>query len=552
MLKHLHIQNYALIEKLSIDFEEGLTVITGETGAGKSILLGALSLIIGQRADMQVLKDASRKCIIEGYFDISRTGLEPLFSKYQLDMEPVSIFRREITPHGKSRAFVNDTPVNLQVLKELSEKIIDIHSQHQNLLLGESSFQFDVVDNFSGIHSRVAEYRKQFAALQQRKQELFLLEEREMRSKTDLDYYRFQYDELHKAELNESAYGGWEAEIQLIRNAEEIQTNLETARYLLSENDLSVSSRIYDVIQQLKPLSKYSPDYGSLVERLESVLIELKDIIQDADRLSATVSHDPERAASLEARLDAVNKLFLKHHVSSVAELIDIREQYRQRIDSVQTMEEQIAAEKRELSEMEGRLQQAASWITEERGKAIPQIEKEILTRLKQLGMQGARLKLLREATPGLTHNGSDRIRFLFSANPGAEPKEISKVASGGELSRLMLCIKSLLSQRNLLPCIIFDEIDTGISGKIGGKIGDIMQGMASNMQVITITHLPQIAARGQHHFLVYKTIEDQKTKTSIKPLNKEEQVTQIAKMLGGDSPTNNMIKTAKELIINK
>jgi DNA repair protein RecN (Recombination protein N) len=552
MLRHLHIENYALIEKLAINFNNGLTVITGETGAGKSILLGALSLILGQRADTQVLNDNSRKCIIEGSFDISEAGLEPLFDYYQLDFEPVSLFRREITPQGKSRAFVNDTPVTLQVLKEMSEKIIDIHSQHQNLLLGESSFQFDVIDSYAGIIAKVISYRQLYRKLQQEKTRLAEMEEQELRSKTDLDYYQFQLDELDKSELNADRFRGWESEIEVIRNAEEIRNSLQAAAYLLSESDINAGGLLYETLQHFKPLTKYSTEYKNLADRVDSVLIEIRDIVRETEKLSGLVAHDPEMANELEMKLDAMQKLFMKHHVSSVEELIAIRKQYEHKINAVQTLEQDIDGQRKLIDGLMHQMMTMASTISETRKKTIPQIEKELLAILRQLGMPGASLKLDHQLLETLSVNGCDRIRFLFSANPGADVREVSRVASGGEISRLMLCVKSMISKKKHLPSIVFDEIDTGISGEVGGKIGDIMQGMAVNMQVITITHLPQIAARGSDHFVVYKTVEAGKTKTKIRVLNKEEQIGQVAKMLGGDHPTPNMLKTAEELIINK
>lgn len=552
MLRHLHIENYALIEKLAIDFDNGLTVITGETGAGKSILLGALSLILGQRADTQVLNDGSRKCIIEGSFDISLAGLESLFDFHQLDFEPLSLFRREITPQGKSRAFINDTPVTLQVLKEMSEKIIDIHSQHQNLLLGESSFQFDVVDSYAGIMPIITEYRQLYAKLQQQKRQLAEMEEQELKSKTDLDYYQFQLDELDKAGLDADRFSAWESEIEVIRNAEEIKNSLQAAVYVLSESDINVAGLLYDTLQQFKPLSKYSVEYRNLADRVDSVLIEVRDIIRETEKMSGLVSHDPELANELELKLDAMNKLFMKHHVSSVEELIAIRNRYEQKINAVQTLEQEIEGQRKLIDDLMHQLMASASSISETRRKTIPQIEKELIALLRQLGMPGASLKLDHQQLDALSVNGRDKIRFLFSANPGAGVREIAKVASGGEISRLMLCVKSMISKKKRLPSIVFDEIDTGISGEVGGKIGDIMQGMAANMQVITITHLPQIAARGENHLVVYKTVENGKTKTNIRMLNKAEQIGQVAKMLGGDHPTPNMLKTAEELIIHK
>ncbi len=552
MLKHLHIENYVLIDKLEIDFDDGLTVITGETGAGKSILLGALALILGQRADSQVIRDKSRKCIIEGHFDVSNAGLENCFQSHQLDLEPVSIIRREITPQGKSRAFVNDTPVTLQVLKENAQRNTNINSQHKNMLISESSFQFDVLDSYAGMLSTVADYQTQFASLQKQKSDLANLENLERQSRTDLDYYRFQYEELEKSSLNKTAYQEWENELELLRHAGEIKYNLEAAGYNLVEKEMNVETLLYDTIQKLKPLSKFSDDYAKLGDRLASVLIEIKDVAADTTAFSSQVTHDPGKAEDLEMKIDQVNRLMLKHHVTDIADLIHIRDEYADKINSVESLDQQIMALREAIEKVEAGLFKLARSISQLRNKAIPQIEKSIRDMLRQLGMPGGKLHIEQLNGTTLTTNGLDRIRFLFSANPGSEPDEIGRIASGGELSRLMLCVKSMLSEKKMLPSIIFDEIDTGISGEVGGKIGDIMLSMANDMQVIAITHLPQIAAKGHHHMLVYKRSDKGTTNTFLKKLDREEQIDQIAKMLGGDQPTASMYKTAEDLKTNK
>ncbi len=549
MLKSLQIENYALIEKLGINFGEGLTVITGETGAGKSILMGALSLILGQRADIQMLSDTSRKCIIEGVFDITMIGLAPLFGSYDLDYDDLSVFRREISPQGKSRAFVNDTPVTLSVLKELSEKIIDIHSQHQNLLIGEASFQFDVIDSFSGNLTHVNSYRDDYHKLVKHKRRLSLLEDREQRSKADLDYYIFQYEELERSGLDQEQYMEWESEMVQIRHAAEIKMNLEQAALFLSGGEMNLLGMLLGTLQQIRPLSKYSQTYKILEERLDSLLIEMKDLSRDVEDLSDKGLHDPGRASELETKLDLINKLFLKHRVKDVAALESIRDDYKEKIRNAQTLEDQIDMEKKAVSQMEGGLMEAAQSISEKRKQIIPVVEGEVMRMLKDLGMPGANIKIIQQRSEGLTSNGIDKIQFMFSANLGGELREISRVASGGELSRLMLCIKSLISQKNLLPSIIFDEIDTGISGEIGGKIANILNAISGHMQVIAITHLPQIAATGRQHLLVYKTIDNGKTRTQIKPLDKKERIQEVATMLGGTKPTESMVKTAEELL---
>ncbi len=549
MLKNLRIENYALIEKLDISLGEGLTVITGETGAGKSILLGALSLILGQRADIQVLNDTSRKCYIEGLFDISKLGLAVLFESYDLDYDDFTVFRREINPQGKSRAFVNDTPVTLAILKELSGKVIDIHSQHQNLLIGDSSFQFDVIDSFSGSLDEVNRYRAGYRELVSRRRRLSSLEEQEQQSKKDLDYYLFQHEELEKAGLDHDRYLEWESEMEQIQHAEEISSKLEQIGYLLSGNEINLLGMLHEVLQHIKPLSRYSPKYKNLEERLNSLLIEMKDINRDMDIYREEGSFNPARADELEVKLDLINKLFLKHGVSDIPSLESVRNDYKEKINAIQSLEDQITIERENVHQMEERLMESATQISSVREEHIPVIEHEILTMLKDLGMPGANMSIVQKQTNELSVHGIDKIQFLFSANPGGELRDISFVASGGELSRLMLCIKSLISQKNLLPSIIFDEIDTGISGEIGGKIASIMKTISENMQVIAITHLPQIAATGRNHLMVYKTVDNGKTRTMIKALEKKQRIHEIATMLGGTNPSKSMVKTAEELL---
>ncbi len=551
MLTHLLVENYALIRKLDIDIDPGFTVITGETGAGKSILLGALSLILGQRADTRVLMDQQRKCIIEGTFQVQDIPLKHLFEKYQLDYDDVCIFRREITPQGKSRAFVNDTPVTLNVVSELSALLIDIHSQHQNLLIGEASFQFDVLDSFSANYAHINAYRKEYSRLVQQKNELLSMQQQEKRARAELDYFRFQWEELDQARLNAAEQVRMEEELEVMQHAEEIRLNLENATFLLDQADPNLLEGINQVLHLIRPLGRYNKQYEELQQRLESVLIETKDLAAEMSGMASEVVYEPEKASLLQQRLDLINKLLLKHHVQSIGELEIIREDYRQKIQAIDTLEDQIKERARQVEEREQQLWQAARQISQTRQAALEAFEQQITGLLHQLAMPGARFSVLFTPLKTLTPNGMDGIRFLFNANIGGEPKEISKVASGGELSRLMLAIKSVISRKNLLPTIIFDEIDTGISGETAARVAQILQGMAQNMQVITITHLPQIASRGQAHLLVYKNVEDGKTSTSMKKTRDHERVDEIAKMLGGEKPSESMIKTAKELIFN-
>jgi DNA repair protein RecN (Recombination protein N) len=551
MLKHLLVENYALIEKLNISFNEGLTVITGETGAGKSILLGALSLILGQRADTQTLLDKERKCIVEGTFYLGNILIKDLFELHQLDYDETSTFRREITPQGKSRAFVNDTPVNLNVLKDLSERLIDIHSQHQNLIIGESSFQFDVVDSFSSGLQQVAEYRPIFRQWQRLLSELAELQASEKRSKSDFDYFSFQFEELDKARLNPHEFRQIEEELEVLLNAELIKNNFQKASFLLTGADVNSLVVYGEIIQLLKPLARFNEKYNELLQRVESLIIETKDLNGEMVRESENLAFDPEKASQLQQRFDYLNRLLQKHHASGIEELEKIRDEYQEKLRQVESLEEKIIHCQNEIRLVEGQLKEKASEISNRRKKAIPSIEKEVTSLLKQLGMPGGSFVVSCNHVSDLTINGSDRISFLFNANLGGEPREIAKVASGGELSRLMLTIKSMISQRTLLPTIIFDEIDAGISGETASRVANILNTISKNMQVIAITHLPQIASRGRDHLVVHKVVEKGKTRTEIKKIENHERILEVAQMLGGLKPSEAMMATARELISN-
>lgn len=551
MLKHLLVENYALIEKLDLNFGEGFTVITGETGAGKSIMLGALALILGQRADIQVLMHSDRKCIVEGIFDLSSLSLHDLFERHQLDYDELSCFRREITPQGKSRAFINDTPVNLGVMKEMAERLIDIHSQHQTLLLGESSFQFDVVDSFARHYEAVGAFRQGYRKWQQRLAQLEEMEQREKRSRADLDYFRFQYEELEKARLDPLEYERLEGELQVIHHSEEIRYNLEKAMFVLEDSEANVLGSLNEILQLLKPLAHWNENYRQLLSRFESVQIEVKDLKAELEDQTEGVVHDPARSLDLEQRIDLLNKLLLKHNATQMEELVRIREDYLEKIQAIDSLEEEIKQQREEAATMEKKLKEMALELSRKRKGSIPEIESGVSGMLHQLGMPGASFRISHQVLPSLGPNGQDQISFLFSANPGGEPREIARVASGGELSRLMLSVKSMISKRNLLPTIIFDEIDAGISGETATRVANILESISKKMQVIAITHLPQIASRGESHLLVYKIVEGGRARTEIRNIKDQDRILEIAKMLGGEKPTEVMLATARELIIH-
>jgi len=551
MLKHLLVENYALIEKLDLNFGEGFTVITGETGAGKSIMLGALALILGQRADIQVLMHSDRKCIVEGIFDLSSLSLHDLFERHQLDYDELSCFRREITPQGKSRAFINDTPVNLGVMKEMAERLIDIHSQHQTLLLGESSFQFDVVDSFARHYEAVGAFRQGYRKWQQRLAQLEEMEQREKRSRADLDYFRFQYEELEKARLDPLEYERLEGELQVIHHSEEIRYNLEKAMFVLEDSEANVLGSLNEILQLLKPLAHWNENYRQLLSRFESVQIEVKDLKAELEDQTEGVVHDPARSLDLEQRIDLLNKLLLKHNATQMEELVRIREDYLEKIQAIDSLEEEIKQQREEAATMEKKLKEMALELSRKRKGSIPEIESGVSGMLHQLGMPGASFRISHQVLPSLGPNGQDQISFLFSANPGGEPREIARVASGGELSRLILSVKSMISKRNLLPTIIFDEIDAGISGETATRVANILESISKKMQVIAITHLPQIASRGESHLLVYKIVEGGRARTEIRNIKDQDRILEIAKMLGGEKPTEVMLATARELIIH-
>jgi DNA repair protein RecN (Recombination protein N) len=551
MLKHLSIQNYALIDKLEVEFSDGLTIITGETGAGKSILLGALGLIAGSRADTQSLQDKTKKCIVEASFNIKEYALKDFFWANELDYEITTNIRREITPEGKSRAFINDTPVTLTQLKGLAERLIDIHSQHQTLTLNGSEFQLSVVDAYANHADSLAEYSisfKQFKALEKALNELLT---KESQAKKDLDYFQFQFNELEEAGLKPDEQAGIEQELEALNNAEDIKSNLSKAATGLNGGEQNLLASLNEIKSLLASQAKFKPEINELSTRLNSSYIELKDISNELESLEQDIVYDPKRIDKLTIQLDAIYRLQQKHQVKSVEELIAIKDDLSNKLLEFSSLETEIEKTKKELTSVQKSLTALAKKIAANRKKEIPKIEKEIASLLSALSMPNAQLKVEHIETEILTANGADKVNFLFSANKGSDFKELNKVASGGELSRLMLSIKSLIAQLTALPTIIFDEIDTGVSGDVADKVGSIMNLMAKAMQVITITHLPQIASKGESHLFVYKEDKNDKTYSNIKKLSVNERVQEIAKMLSTGTPTAAAISNAKELLKN-
>ncbi len=551
MLRNLSIENYALIRQLRIEFNAGFSVITGETGAGKSIILGALGLILGKRADTNVLLQKDRKCIVEGTFDISAYDLKDFFVRHELDFENTTLLRREINKSGKSRAFINDTPVNLNQLKELGDKLVNIHSQQKTITLNDSEFQLAVVDDYVNHPGLINEYKQKFSSHNQLKYQYYQLVEEEKNSKADEDYFQFLYDELEKADLKADEQQELESELEILNNAEEIKVNLSKINALLSGEQTGILKMLNEINSLLAPVSKYYKELSGLSDRIKSNIIDLQDINTEIGSIEEGITYDPARLEEVHKRLNLLYGLQQKHRVQTTGELIRLRDEYENKLRSISSLEDEIKHLKRKTDQSRQELDSIANKITANRKSAIPNIEKKIVEILRQLGMPEAQFKIALQPLEKFSGEGKDNIYFLFNANKGARLDEVSKIASGGELSRLMLSIKSLISHKNLLPVIIFDEIDIGVSGDIANKVGDILLNMATSMQVIAITHLPQIAGKGHTHYLVYKDSGEDITTSHIKAITGEERLTEIAKMLSGEKVTSVALENARELMVH-
>lgn len=551
MLSRLTINNYALIDNLDIEFDAGLNIITGETGAGKSIILGALSLILGQRAESKYFFNQQKKCVIEGMFRIEGFHLKKYFEENDLDYEAETVLRREISADGKSRAFVNDSPVNLTSLKQLGEKLIDIHSQHATAEINDPGFQLLVVDSITNHPELLNNYRNAFFTYKKSSTQLQHLIEESEKAKQEEDYLQFQFDELEKSNLVEDEQEQLEQELYALNNAEEIKRNLLSANYLLQESDTAALNQFKEATQLLSALEKYNPKAGELCQRVNSITIELKDIVAEVEDMEQSTQVDEARAQEVSDRLNQVFTLQKKHRVTSNLELLKIQEDLSDRLNRIQSGDDAIENLQKQLEKQKTELQKMAVQLSNNRKKAIPEIEKQILKTLTNVDMSQAILKIENNIVDKevFDKNGIDHISFMFSANKGHKLAEMSKVASGGELSRVMLSIKSLISRYTALPTIIFDEIDTGVSGEVANKVGLVMEQLSQFLQVVTITHLPQIASKGKSHFLVYKNDTGKIPSTKIKKLNEEERVTEIAKMLSGSKPGESALQNARELL---
>jgi DNA repair protein RecN (Recombination protein N) len=549
MLQQLRIQNYVLIEDLEMNVSGGLTIITGETGAGKTILLGAMSLILGQRADTAVLRDKQKKCIIEGQFEIKNYRLEHFFKKYELDYELITSLRREISADGKSRAFINDTPVNLNQLKELGSMLVDIHSQHETLTLQNSGFQLNVVDAYCRHEKLLSGYREEYKDFKKNSSLLDNLVASESKSKADLDYFQFQFNELEISRLVPGEQERMQQELETLTNAEEIRSRLGQATGNLQEGERNIISLLEEINTGLRSVARYNPQVEALAERIKSTLIDLKDISGELDHLSQQIVYDNDRIKEINERLDVIFHLQQKHRVNTIEELLHVQEDLSQKLLRINSLEDEIKQLKDKIKIQEDNLQGLARQLSENRNEAALKIEKEIKGMLGDVGMPHGILRVEMQKTVQLGEDGTDRIRFMFSANKGVPLQELGKVASGGEMSRLMLCIKSMMARLVTLPTIIFDEIDSGISGEIAFKVGSIIEKISTRHQVMAITHLPQMASRGDAHLLVYKKTSGKTTHTGIRILNQQERINEIAKMLSGNELTEAALENAKELL---
>lgn len=550
MLTSLQIENYAIIRSLEISFQEGLIVITGETGAGKSILMGALSLILGNRADTDVLFDKSRKCIVEATFNLKGLHLEPQFQEFELDYQDETIIRREINEHGKSRAFINDTPVNLTVLKTISSLLVDIHSQHQTLMLQNAGFRMRLIDQFAQNQAILNDYQQILHQWQQEKTALEALRVKCTEEAQRYDYNLFTINELENAQLQPDEQEELEQRIKELTSAETIKSHLFNATRLLSEQESDNILYILKSLQQeLRPLESVGAEYAAFNQRIENLLVEAQDLAYEIARKNDNVEVNPALTEQLNARLDELFTLQNKYHVDDNKALIALLEKLQQEVSSFTDEKERLAESERNVKILEEKATDAAKKLSETRKAALPALINAMESRLQQLGMEGSRFSVELESTGELRENGADTATFLFSANAGVNPADITRIASGGEMSRIMLCLKSIITDSMYLPTIIFDEIDTGISGETASKVGQMMLLLSQKHQVLAITHLPQIAACGDQHLLVFKQTDDNKTFTNIKQLDMQEREQMIATMMSGENCTESAVATAREML---
>ena len=549
MLASITIKNYALINELHIDFSSGLSIITGETGAGKSILLGALGLVLGNRADSSTLKNTNKKCVIEAIVSIHSYNLQDFFETEDIDYETNTILRREILPSGKSRAFINDTPVTLLVLSALRARLIDIHSQHQTLQVSGQEFQFQLLDAVANNESKLASYQSGLASYTKEKKKLEEIQHAQREAHLQYDYNSHLYNELLEAKLIEDEQELLEEKLEKINNVEEIKQNLSAALQITTDENIGIQNLLYSLEQKLTKIDSYSKEYQELSDRISSVKIELDDIIGDLESAFEQVDFNPSEATQLNNRLQLIYNLQKKHYVNSISELLTIQSALFIKVNTVENAEQSILDQETIVKGIANKLDVVALKISDARSKIILKLSKQLADILADLGMPHARFQIKNTPSENYYKNGKDSLEFLFSANKGGQYGELKKVASGGELSRVMLAIKKILSENSQLPTIIFDEIDSGVSGEVSNKMAHIMSQMSLKMQVITITHLPQIAAKGNQHYKVYKDEVNHITTTNLKQLSEDERIVEIAEMLSGKIISDSALTHARELL---
>jgi len=549
MLQHISIRHYALIEHLEIQFDEGLNILTGETGSGKSIILGALSLILGDRAESRVVQEGKQKCVVEGIFKLEGENLIDWFNRADLDYDVQTTLRREILSNGKSRAFINDTPVNLKVLRDLAMRLLDIHSQHQTLQINDSGFQLEIVDRFAETQMELTQYRSVYKAYSESIQKLSRLIAEGLEARKEMDFVHFQLEELESIKLEEIDEESIEESFQLLTNAEDIALRLNSTLEYLSDGDQPAMPALRSAVETMNHIAGFSKSYGELAERLKSSLIELDDVSREIELLAGKVEVDPRELERINELRATIFKLEQKHGISGVAALISLRNEKKQRIEFNDHVEDEIAETESVLKELKVKLITTAEVLSVKRQKKMPSFSVEIVSLLKILNMKQARFEVQFEKTENPTVDGYDRLSMLFSANAGRKPEQLKHVASGGELSRLMLAVKKMSSNVSQRTTIVFDEIDSGVSGEVANSMGRIMKDMAQGMQVICITHLPQIAAKGTAHYKVFKSEENGQTKTGIVRLDENDRIGEIAQMLSGSVTTEAALANARDLL---
>ncbi len=552
MLLNLSIKNYLLIDQIDLDFKSGFSVITGETGAGKSIIIGAISLLLGKRAEIDVLSDKTKKCILEACFDISKLDLKPIFEENEIDFENETIIRREILPNGKSRAYINDSPVNLNTLKDISKYLIDLHSQHKNLNLLLPEYRLNIIDLIAETEPILVKYCEYFNKYKNASNKLVQAEKELNKIKSDFDYYQFQAKQIEDLNIKtNSELEELEEKSKLLENTEEIKSALGKSINILNENDLSIDSMLMDIKQSLGRItSSYKPAQQT-IERIESILIEIRDISEIFGDDIENIEHNPQLLDNINSRIDAINNILTKHNCENITELLEIYNQFKSKIDSTEELENKIIELKTIADNTLIDCKKQADLLSKKRISKFEYFESLIVSMLQELGMPQANFKIQNNISETLSETGIDNIDFLFSANKSMEVQSLEKVASGGEFSRTMLALKTILAKVTKTPTIIFDEIDTGVSGEIAAKMGNIMKKIANDFQVISITHLPQVAVKGENHFKVYKILSETKSETNIKLLSHDERILEIAAMISGEEMSQQAIENAKILLAN-